>query len=83
MERLDQHRSHPPVDALHVAADAARALWEAAPPSSVREAIGDRDVRQDAVDGLEAYQQLQPEHVGRRAMNAHLRAWPWQKGEEP
>jgi len=60
MERLDQHRSHPPVDALLVAADAARALFEADPASSVREAvreaIGDLDVLQDAVDCLAAYQ---------------------------
>lgn len=87
MERLDQHRYHPPVDALLVAADAARALLEADPASSVREAVreamGDLDVLQEAVDCLEAYQRFQPEHVDRRAINAHLRAWPWQRGEEP
>src|SRR6266581_9222349 len=66
MARLDQHRYHPPVDALLVAADAARALLEADPTASVRdavrEAIGDLDVLQEAVDCLEAYQRFQPEH---------------------
>jgi len=86
MQRLDQQRSHPPVDALLVAADAARALLEADADTSVRdavrEAIGDLDVLQEAVDCLAVYQQFQPEHVDRRAINAHLRAWPWQRGEE-
>jgi len=86
MQRLDQHRYHPPVDALLVAADAARALLEADADTSVRdavrEAIGDLDVLQEAVDCLAVYQQFQPEHVDRRAINAHLRAWPWQRGEE-
>lgn len=86
MARLDQHRYHPPVDALLIAADAARALLEADADASVRdavrEAIGDLDVLQEAVDRLEVYQQFQPEYVDRRAINAHLRAWPWQRGEE-
>ena len=87
MARLDQHRYHPPVDALLVAAAAARALLEADEDASVRdavrEAIGDLDVLQEAVDRLEAYQQFQPEHVDRRAINAQLRTWPWQRGDEP
>src|SRR2546427_5803416 len=87
MVQLDQHRYHPPVDALLIAADAARALLEADADASVRdavrEAIGDLDVLQEAVDRLEVYQQFQPEYVDRRAINAHLCAWPWQRGEEP
>src|SRR5437870_1748227 len=39
MQRLDQHRYHPPVDALLVAADAARALLEADADTSVRDAV--------------------------------------------
>ena len=50
---------------------------------AVREAVGGLDALQDAVDCLEAYQQFQPEHVNRRVINAHLHAWPWQRGEEP
>jgi hypothetical protein len=59
MAPLDQHRYHPPVDALLIAADAARALLEADADASVRdavrEAIGDFDVLQEAVDRLEVY----------------------------
>jgi Plasmid pRiA4b ORF-3-like protein len=87
MARLDQHRYHPPFEAMLVAADAVRALLDADPHTSVREAVreavGELDVLQDAVDCLEAYQQFQPEHVDRRIINAQLRAWPWQRGEEP
>ena len=87
MARLDQHRYHPPVEAMLVAADAVRALLDAAPQTSVREAVreavGGLDALQDAVDCLEAYQQFQPDHVNRRVINAQLHAWPWQRGEEP
>ena len=58
--------------------------WTRTPrPRSVQEAVGELDALQDAVDCLEAYQQFQPEHVDRRTINAQLRAWPWQRGEEP
>ena len=50
---------------------------------AVREAVGELDALQDAVDCLEAYQQFQPEHVDPRTINAQLGAWPWQRGEEP
>jgi len=87
MARLDQHHYHPPVEAMLVAADAVQALLDADPQTSVRdavrEAVGSLDALQDAVDCLEAYQQCQPAHVDRRAINARLRAWPWQRGEAP
>jgi hypothetical protein len=87
MAQLDQHRYHPPFDAMGVAAEAVRVLLETDPHTSVREAIGEAlgglDILQDAVDCLEAYQQFQPDHVDRRAINAQLRTWPWQRGEEP
>ncbi len=60
--RLDQHRYHPPFDAMLVAADAVRALLDADPQTSVREAvreaIGDLDVLQEAVDCLETYHSM-------------------------
>jgi hypothetical protein len=87
MARLDQHRAHPPFDAMLVAADADQALLDADPQTSVRdavrEAVGGLDALQDAVDCLEAYQQFQPERVDRRAINTQLRAWPWPRGDEP
>src|SRR2546430_819725 len=50
MAQLDQHRYHPPVDALLIAADAARALLEADADASVRDAVpgGDRGSRRAA-----------------------------------
>ena len=61
--------------------------WTRDPQTSVREAVreavGGLDALQEAVDRLEAYHQFQPEHVDRRTINAHLRAWPWQKGDAP
>src|SRR5712692_8202150 len=87
MEQLDQHRLYPPLDAMGVVAEALSTLLETDPQTSVREALGDAvgglDALQDAVDCLEAYHQFQPAHVDRRASNAHVRAWPWQKGEAP
>jgi hypothetical protein len=86
LERLDQHRTHLPLDAMLVAADAVQALLEADPQTSVREAVreavGGLDALQDAVDCLEACHQFQPEHVDRRTINAQLRAWPWPRGDE-
>jgi len=86
MARLDQHRYHPPFAALCVAADAVRALLDADPRTSVREAVreavGGLDVLQEAVDCLEASQQFQPEHMDRRAINAQLRTQVWHTGDE-
>jgi hypothetical protein len=76
MARLDQHRYHPPFEAMLVAADAVRTLLDADPHTSVREAVreavGELDALQDAIDCLEAYQQFQPEHVDRPTINAQL-----------
>ena len=86
MARLDQHRYHPPFAALCVAADAVRALLDADPRTSVREAVreavGGLDVLQEAVDCLEASQQFQPEHMDRRAINAQLRTQVWHTGDK-
>ena len=64
MARLDQHRSHPPFAAMLVAADAVRALLDADPQTSgreaVREAVGGLDALQDAVDCLEGITSFSP-----------------------
>jgi hypothetical protein len=76
---------HPPLEAMLVAADAVRALLEADPQTSVREAVreavGGLDALQEAVDCLGAYQQFQPEHMDRRAINAQLRTQVWHTGD--
>lgn len=59
MERLEQHRLYPPLEAMGVVADAISILLEADPQTSVRVALGDLDELREAVDGLEAYQAFQ------------------------
>jgi Plasmid pRiA4b ORF-3-like protein len=74
MERLDQHRSHPPLEAMLVAVEAVRALLEADPHTSVREAL-DLDELREVVDCLETYQAFQPEHFDRGDIDRQLHAW--------
>jgi Plasmid pRiA4b ORF-3-like protein len=83
MERLDQHRSHPPIEAMLVAAEAVQALLETDPHASVREAVRDLDELREAVNCLEAYQQFQPEHFRRRHINAQLHARAGDRGDKP
>jgi hypothetical protein len=54
MERLDDHRLYPPLEAMGVVAEAITVLFAADPQTSVREALGDRDEFREAVDGLAA-----------------------------
>jgi Plasmid pRiA4b ORF-3-like protein len=54
MEMMDDYR-HPPLDATWVAAEAVRAVLEAAPQSSIREAIGDMEALREAVEQLRDY----------------------------
>jgi len=56
MERLDQHRLYPPLEAIGVVAAAISTLLEADPQTSVRVALGDLDELREAVDCLETDQ---------------------------
>ena len=69
MERLDQHRLYPPLEAMQVVADAISTLLEADPQTSVRAALGDLDDLREAVDCLEGYQAFQPDHFDRGEIN--------------
>jgi hypothetical protein len=71
MERLDQPRPYPPLEAMGVVADAISTLLEADPQTSVRVALGDPDELREAVDCLETYQAFQPEHFDRRDINIY------------
>jgi pRiA4b ORF-3-like protein len=82
LERLDQHRLYPPLEAMGVVAEALTTLLEADPQTSVREALGDLEACREAVDGLEGYQAFQPEHFDRREINTQLHSLVW-AGEEP
>jgi pRiA4b ORF-3-like protein len=50
LERLDQHRLYPPLEAMQVVAEAITTLLEADPQISVREALGELDEFREAVD---------------------------------
>jgi hypothetical protein len=78
MERLDQHRLSPPLDAMSVVAEALSTLLETDAQTSVREALGDLDDLREAVDCLEAYQAFQPDHCDRRHINRQLQSRTWE-----
>ena len=73
MERLDQHRLYPPLEAMGVVAEAISTLLAADPQTSVRAAI----------DCLEEYQAFQPDHFDRSAINAQLHTRGWHGEETP
>ncbi len=83
LERMDQHRLSPPLEAMQVVAATLGTLLEADPQTAVREALGDLDAFREAVDCLEAYQQWQPDHVDRRAINTQLQTLPCAAEETP
>lgn len=72
IEMLDDYRS-PPLDAMLVAADAVRAVLEAAPQSSLRQAIGAMETLREAVAQLRDYHEFAPHTINRRRINAQLR----------
>ena len=83
LERMDQHRLSPPLEAMQVVAETLSTLLEADPQTSVREALGDLDTFREAVDCLDAYQQFQPDHCDRRAINTQLYALTCAAKETP
>jgi hypothetical protein len=83
LEQLDHHRLYPPLEAMGVVAEALTTLLAADPQTSVRAALGDLDVFREAVDCLKAYEQFQPDHFDRRAMNVQLHARGWHGEEAP
>jgi hypothetical protein len=81
MERLDDHRLYPPLEAMGVVAEAITMLLAADPQTSFREALGDLDEFREAVDGLAAYEQFRPDHFDRHAVNTQLQSWMWSAEE--
>jgi hypothetical protein len=77
LERLDQHRLSPPLEAMGVVAEAISTLLAADPQTSVRAALGDLDEFREAVDCLEAYEQFQPDHFDRHEVNTQLQSLVW------
>jgi hypothetical protein len=81
LERLDQHRLSLPLEAMGVVAQAISTLLEADPQTSIGEALGDLDEFREAVDCLGAYQQFQPDHFDRHAVNTQLHSVVWSAEE--
>lgn len=83
MERLDQHRLYPPLEAMGVVAEAISTLLAADPQTSVRAALGDLDEFREAVDCLAAYEQFRPDHFDRHTVNTYLQSLVWSAEETP
>jgi hypothetical protein len=83
MERLDQHRLYPPLEAIGIVAEAISTLLEADPRTAVRAALGDLEDLREAVDCLDTYQQFQPEYFNRHEINAQLQSRRWYREETP
>jgi hypothetical protein len=81
LERLEQHRLYPPLEAMGVVAEAISTLLAADPQTSVRATLGDLDVFREAVDCLKAYEQFQPDHFDRHEVNAQLQSLAWSAEE--
>jgi hypothetical protein len=81
LERLDQHRLYPPLEAMGVVAEALTTLLEADPQTAVREALGDLDAFREAVDCLAAYEQFRPDHFDRHEVNTQLQSLVWSAEE--
>jgi hypothetical protein len=78
LQRVDQH--HLPLEAMAILATALERLLKADDQTTIRQIVGDRDTFQEAVEQLDAYLQVRPEHFDRRAVNIRLRALAQQEG---
>lgn len=83
LERRDQHRVFPPLEAMGVVAEALTTLLDADPQTTVRATLGDFDAFREAVDCLGVYAQFQPDEFDRSAVNTHLHAVEWAPEETP
>jgi hypothetical protein len=81
LERLDQHRLYPPLEAMGVVAEALTMLVEADPQTAGRAALGDLEAFCAAVDCLEAYEQFQPDHCDRYVVKRQLQSLVWSAKE--
>src|ERR1700736_1361386 len=71
LKRMDWHRSHLPIDELHIMAEAIRRFLDS---DGDRHAIANLDELLEAVDRVKAYQDFQPDRFNRRELNLQLRA---------
>lgn len=72
LQRVDHH--YVPLEAMATVGTALERLLKADDQTTIGQIIGDQETFREAVDQLDAYLQLRPEHFDRRAVNARLRA---------
>ena len=82
MELVEQHGLNPPWEEMELIAKVTNRILNSSEDEAIRDLIGDPDDLQEAVDRLEAYDQFQPEHFDRRAVNSRLKLLA-AKGEPP
>jgi len=70
LERLDWHRSHPPLEDLSLIGEVVRRFLDSGGDCQV---MGDLDELSEAIDRVEAYQDFQPDRFDRGALNRQLR----------
>jgi hypothetical protein len=70
LQRLDEHKSHLPLEELGLMAEAVRRFLDS---EGDRQAIGDLDELREAINRVDAYQAFQPDRFDRRALNHQLR----------
>jgi hypothetical protein len=63
LQRVDQH--HIPLDAMALVATALRCVRDAGDQTPIHQVIGDPEPLREAVEQLDVYLQVQPEHVDR------------------
>ena len=80
LQQLDEHKSHLPLEALSLLAEALQRWLDA---EGDRRALGDLDELREAVDRVEAYRAFQPDRFDRRALNRQLRALAHEREVRP
>jgi Plasmid pRiA4b ORF-3-like protein len=78
LQRVDRHQV--PLEAMATVATALEGLLRADDQTTIRQIIGDQESFWEAVDQLDPYLQLQPEHFDRRDVNIRLRTLVQQEG---
>ena len=66
MEKMDHHRWNPPMDELQLIAETVGRVLESQGHETIRDALGDVDALEEAVDRLETYERFHPDRFNRR-----------------
>ena len=85
MEKMDHHRWNPPMDELQLIAETVGRVLQSQGHETIRDALGDVDALEEAVDRLETYEGFHPDRFDRRKLNRRPKQyaqgdeeWLWQ-----